>query len=128
MKREVISTEKAPGAIGPYSQGVRAGEWLYISGQIPIDPATGEVIRGDIAAQTERVLRNAAAILEAAGASLSDVVKVTIYVADLKDFSSINEVYGQYFTSNPPARVCVEVSGLPRGAGLEVEMVAYLGK
>ena len=127
MGKEIISTEKAPSAIGPYSQAVRADQWLYISGQIPIDPATGEMVKGGIVEETHRVLKNAKAILEASGASMSDVVKVTIYVANLKDFSVINEIYGQYFISNPPARSCVEVSGLPKGASLEMEMVAYLG-
>lgn len=127
MGKQVICTEKAPSAIGPYSQGVRVGQWIYVSGQIPIDPATGEMVKGDIVEETHRVLKNAKAIIEASGASMSDVVKVTIYVEDLKDFSVINEIYGQYFTSNPPARSCVEVSGLPKGAGLEMEMVAYLG-
>ncbi len=126
MGKKIISTEKAPSAIGPYSQGVRAGQWIYVSGQIPIDPATGEMVKGDIVEETHRVLKNAKAIIEASGASMSDVVKVTIYMADLNDFSVINKIYGQYFTSNPPARSCVEVSGLPKGAGLEMEMVAYL--
>jgi 2-iminobutanoate/2-iminopropanoate deaminase len=126
MIKEMIITKEAPEAVGPYSQGIRVGDWLYISGQIPLDPITGSLVEGDIVDQTHRVLKSASAILKAAGGSLDDVVKVTIYMTDLGDFSKVNQVYAQYFKSSPPARSCVQVSALPKGAALEVDMVAFL--
>ena len=121
---KIIQTDKAPEAIGPYSQAVRAGNLLFLSGQIPLDPATGEVVEGDIATQTRRVLDNLKAVLEAAGLSLASVVKTTVYLKDLNDFQEMNGVYGEYLGKNPPARATVEVSALPKGAGVEIEAVA----
>ena len=123
MGRERIDTERAPQAIGPYSQAIVSGEWIFTSGQIPLDPQTGEMVEGDVRAQTERVLLNLEAILEAAGASLRDVVKTTVYLADLNDFSAMNEVYARFFT-DPPARSTVQVARLPRDARVEIEAVA----
>jgi 2-iminobutanoate/2-iminopropanoate deaminase len=126
MKR-VIETKDAPAAIGPYSQGVVAGGLLFVSGQIALDPATGEVVgRDDIAAQTERVLSNLAAVLAAAGATLEDVVKTTIFLTDLRDFAVVNEIYGRRFPSAPPARATVQVAGLPRGVRVEIEAIAVV--
>ena len=118
-----VHTEKAPAAIGPYSQAVRAGGLLCISGQIPIDPATGSLVEGGIAEQTEQICRNISAILEAAGSSPSRVVKTTCYLADICDFAAFNEVYARYFTGKP-ARACFAVKALPKGALAEVEAVA----
>jgi 2-iminobutanoate/2-iminopropanoate deaminase len=123
MGRERIDTGRAPQAIGPYSQAIVSGEWIFTSGQIPLDPQTGEMVEGDVRAQTERVLLNLEAILEAAGASLRDVVKTTVYLADLNDFSAMNEVYARFFT-DPPARSTVQVARLPRDARVEIEAVA----
>jgi 2-iminobutanoate/2-iminopropanoate deaminase len=126
MKR-VIETKDAPAAIGPYSQGVVAGGLLFVSGQIALDPATGEVVgRDDIAAQTERVLSNLEAVLAAAGATLEDVVKTTIFLTDLRDFAVVNEIYGRRFPSAPPARATVQVAGLPRGVRVEIEAIAVV--
>ncbi|MBO8141594.1 MAG: RidA family protein [Firmicutes bacterium] len=127
MSKEVIRTDRAPRAIGPYSQAVRAGGFVFVSGQIPLDPATGELVRGDIAAQATRVLENVKAVLEAAGASMADVVRATVYLADMNDFAAVNEVYSQYFPENPPARVAVQVSRLPRDVGVEIDAIAYTG-
>jgi 2-iminobutanoate/2-iminopropanoate deaminase len=124
MAKEIIATDKAPKAIGPYSQGVKAGNLIFLSGQIPLDPETGEMAGKGIAAQTERVMENIAALLEAAGLSFADVVKSTIYLADLADFTAVNEIYGRRFPADPPARSTVEVKGLPRGAGVEIEVIA----
>lgn len=124
MKLEIISTDKAPAAIGPYSQAVKAGNLLFCSGQIPLDPATGEVVAGDVVAQAEQVMRNIIATLEAAGAGLGDVVKTTIFLADMGDFSSVNQVYGSYFDSHKPARSTVAVKTLPRNVLLEIEVIA----
>lgn len=124
MAREIIATDRAPKAIGPYSQGVRAGSLLFLSGQIPLDPRTGE-IRGETGAeQAEVVLDNIGHLLEAAGLGYGDVVKTTIYLVDLKEFAAVNEVYGRRFAVHPPARSTVEVSALPRGARVEIEVVA----
>jgi 2-iminobutanoate/2-iminopropanoate deaminase len=125
--RAAISTEKAPGAIGPYSQAIRAGEFLFVSGQIPLDPATGQLVDGDIAAQTLQVMRNLGEVLKAGGASFQDVVRTTIYLADLADFAVVNEVYGRHFTPPAPARATVQVARLPRDARVEIDVVAYLG-
>ena len=124
MSKDVISTPNAPGAIGPYSQAVRSGNLLFLSGQIPLDPATCQLIAGDIAAQTERVLKNLAAILEAAGSGLDRVLKTTVYLKDLSEFGKMNEVYGRFFGEKPPARATVEVSRLPRDAAIEIDLVA----
>ena len=118
---QIIATEKAPPAIGPYSQAVAHNGLLYLSGQIALDPATGQLIEGDAAAQTERVLDNLKAVLEAAGASLRQVLKTTVYLKDLGEFARMNEVYGRYFPENPPARATVEVARLPRDARVEIE-------
>jgi len=124
MKKEIIATDKAPKAIGPYSQGVKAGGLAFFSGQIPLDPATGEIDGKNIAEQTERVMKNIAALLEAAGLEFHDVVKSTIYLTDLADFGIVNEIYGRRFPEAQPARSTVEVKGLPRGAGVEIEVMA----
>ena len=125
--QQIIATEKAPRAIGPYSQAVAHNGLLYLSGQIALDPATGQVIEGDVAAQTERVLENLKAVLEAAGSSLGRVLKTTVYLKDLGEFARMNEVYGRYFPENPPARATVEVARLPRDARVEIEAVAWIG-
>jgi len=119
-----VHTEKAPAAIGPYSQAVLSGGFLFCSGQIPIDPATGKMVEGGIEIQTERVLRNLAAVLESGGASLQTVVKTTVYLADLSDFSAMNGVYGTFFTENPPARATIEAAKLPAGALVEIDAIA----
>jgi 2-iminobutanoate/2-iminopropanoate deaminase len=124
MEKEIIATDKAPKAIGPYSQGVKAGGLVFLSGQIPLDPATGEIAGKGIAEQTERVMENIAVLLAAAGLDFRDVVKSTIYLTDLADFGVINEIYGRSFPEAQPARSTVEVKGLPRGAGVEIEVVA----
>lgn len=124
--REIISTESAPGAIGPYSQAVKAGNMVFCSGQIPIDPATGEFVSNDVAAQTEQVLKNLTAVLEAAGAGLNDVVKTTVFLADMNDFAAMNEVYARYFDENKPARATVQAARLPRDARIEIECVAVI--
>jgi 2-iminobutanoate/2-iminopropanoate deaminase len=126
MSKQIIATDKAPQAIGPYSQAVRAGDFIFCSGQIPMDPETGELVTGGIGAQAERVLNNIRAVLEAAGAGLDRVVKCTVFLADMDDFAGMNEVYGRFFREGPPARAAVEVSRLPRGVGVEIEAVAYL--
>lgn len=125
--KQIVATERAPRAIGPYSQAVIWQGLVFVSGQIPLDPLTGEMVEGDIAAQTERVLENLRAILEACGSSLDRVVKTTVYLADLNDFPQMNEVYARYFPSAPPARATVEVSRLPRGARVEIEAIAETG-
>jgi len=125
--RRVIRSAAAPAAIGPYSQAVEIDGWLWISGQIPLDPATGELVSGGIEAATRRVLDNLKAVIEAAGGSLEQVVRVTIYLTDLGSFQAVNAVYAEYFNESPPARACVEVSGLPKGAGVEMDAVVRLG-
>jgi 2-iminobutanoate/2-iminopropanoate deaminase len=122
--REIVSTEKAPGAIGPYSQAIKTGGMIYCSGQIPIDPVTGEFVSNDIAEQTEQVLKNLAAVLEAGGTSLANVVKTTVFLADMSDFAAMNEVYGRYFNENKPARATVQAARLPRDARVEIECIA----
>jgi len=126
--KQPIRTERAPKAIGPYSQGIKAGGFLFISGQIPIDPATGEIVQGDTAAQADRVLHNIRNIIEDSGATLHDVVKTTIYLADMDDFAAVNEVYARYFDSEPPARATVQVSRLPKDVRVEIEAVAWTGE
>lgn len=122
-----VQAKDAPAAIGPYSQAIQAGDYLFLSGQVPIDPATGELVDGDIAKQTERVLDNLAAVLTAGGASFAKVVKTTIYLVDLGDFQAVNTTYAKRFTSAPPARATVQVAALPKGARVEIDAVAYLG-
>ena len=123
--KKVISTPSAPKAIGPYSQAVQAGEYLFCSGQLHLDPAAGQLVQGDIAAQTRRCLDNLKAVLDAAGYSLADVVKTTVFLADMGQFVAMNEAYASYFPANPPARSTVQVAGLPRGAQIEIELVAW---
>lgn len=122
---EVISTPNAPGAIGPYSQAVKAGGFLYVSGQLPIDPATGSFAGDDVTAQTRQSLSNLKAIVDAAGMSLTDVVKVNVFLKDMGDFAAMNAVYGEFFTEHFPARAAVEVARLPKDALVEIECVAY---
>lgn len=125
--KEIISTENAPGAIGPYSQAVKTGNLVFVSGQIPIDPKTGEFVSAEISEQTEQVLKNLSAVLEAAGSSLNDVVKTTVFLADMSDFAAMNAVYGKYFSENKPARATVEAARLPRDARVEIECIATVG-
>lgn len=124
MKNKIISTEKAPKAIGPYSQAILAGNTLYISGQLPVDPATGKVVEGGIMEQTEQALKNIKNILEEAGFSLTDVVKSTCLLSTMDDFSSMNEIYAKYYTQNPPARVAYAVQKLPLGVLVEIDAIA----
>jgi 2-iminobutanoate/2-iminopropanoate deaminase len=127
MKKKAVFTENAPKAIGPYSQGINVGGWIYLSGQIPIDPSTNELRLGTIEEQAELVLNNSRQVLEAAGVSLENVVKVTVFIADMDDFAKINGVYSKFFPSTPPARSVVQVARLPKDVGIEVDMVAYTG-
>jgi 2-iminobutanoate/2-iminopropanoate deaminase len=122
--KKIISTNEAPAAIGPYSQAVRSGRFLFCSGQIPLDPKSGQIVPGDIDAQTRRVLNNIAAVLRAEGATFEDVVKTTIFLTDLGDFQTVNEIYGSYFKNEPPARSTVQVAALPKGARVEIEVTA----
>lgn len=124
--RQAVSTPSAPAAIGPYSQAIRAGSLLFISGQIPIDPSTGTLTEGSIAEQTHRVFRNIGAILEAAGASFDHVVRTTVYLADMDDFAAMNEVYAGYFRSPAPARATVQAARLPKDARVEIDVIASL--
>ena len=123
---EIISTDKAPKAIGPYSQAVRAGGFLFTAGQIALDPASGQIVEGDVARQTERVMQNLKAIVEAAGSSLDRAVKATVYLKDMSDFAAMNEVYGRYFAASPPARSTVEAARLPRDVRVEIDLVVAL--
>jgi 2-iminobutanoate/2-iminopropanoate deaminase len=122
----IVHTENAPAAIGPYSQAVVAGNFLFTAGQIAIDPATGQIVQGDVSAQTERVMSNLAAVLENAGASWSDVVKTTVYLQDMADFPRVNEVYGRVMGEARPARSTVQVAGLPRGVLVEIDVIAIV--
>jgi 2-iminobutanoate/2-iminopropanoate deaminase len=122
--REIIATDHAPKAIGPYSQGIRANGLVFTSGQVALDPATQQVISGDVAAQTDRVLKNVAAILEAAGTSLEKVLRCTVFLKNMNDFAAMNEVYGRYFKQNPPARSTVEVARLPKDVLVEIDTIA----
>jgi 2-iminobutanoate/2-iminopropanoate deaminase len=124
--RQAVSTPSAPAAIGPYSQAVRAGSLLFVSGQIPLDPDTNTMVEGDIAVQTHRVFRNLAGILEAAGSSFDRVVRTTVYLADMNDFAAMNEVYGTYFTSPAPARATIQAARLPKDARVEIDLIAEL--
>lgn len=121
---ETISSESAPGAIGPYSQAVRAGNLLFCSGQIPIDPETGEFVSDDVTEQTEQVIKNLSAVLEAGGSSLEAVVKTTVFLADMEDFAKMNEVYARFFSGNKPARATVQAARLPKDARVEIEVIA----
>jgi len=122
--KSIIRTSAAPAPIGPYSQAVKAGNLLFVSGQIPIDPATGELVNSDIKAETKRVMMNIAAILKEAGMDFNSVVKSSIFLKDMNDFSSVNEVYGEYFKENPPARETVQVSRLPKDVNVEISVIA----
>ena len=122
----MISTDRAPRAIGPYSQAVRAGDLVFASGQIPIDPTTGEFVAGGIAEQTEQVLRNLTAVFEAAGLTMNHVVKTTVFLVDMDDFTAMNEVYGRFFGVDPPARATVQAARLPRDARVEIEAIASM--
>jgi len=124
--REIVLTDRGPKPIGPYSQAVKANGFLFVSGQVAIDPKTNEFIGGDIRQQTERVFENIKGVLEAAGSNLHHVVKTTVFLKDMNDFTSMNEIYARYFTSAPPARSTVAVAGLPKGALLEVEVIAVI--
>ncbi len=127
MANQVVSTEKAPKAIGPYSQAIVSGELLFTSGQIPLDPATQQMVTGDIRAQTERVMENLGAVLAAAGVGFENVVKASIFVVDLADFAIVNEIYGKRFPKSPPARSTVQVAALPKGARVEIDLIARKG-
>ena len=122
--REVIATDQAPQAIGPYSQAIRAAGLIFTSGQIPIDPATAQIVAGDVSAQTDRVLKNLAAILQASGSSLEKVVRCTVFLKNMGDFAAMNEVYGRYFKQSPPARSTVEVARLPKDVLVEIDVIA----
>ena len=124
MSKNAISTPLAPAAIGPYSQAIRSGYLVFLSGQIPLDPQTGNIVEGDAAVQTARVLQNLSAILEAAGSSLGQVLKTTVYLRDLADFAMMNEVYARFFDDTPPARAIVEVARLPRNVSVEIDLIA----
>ncbi len=126
MKLEILSTDTAPAAIGPYSQAIKCGNLLFCSGQIPLDPVTGELVKSDITLQSEQVMKNISAVLTAAGIGFDDVIKTTIFLVDMADFAAVNEVYGSRFKSHKPARSTVAVSTLPRGALLEIEVIAAL--
>ena len=128
MSKEIISTEKAPGAIGPYSQAIKANGMVFCSGQIPIDPATGNFVSDVVAEQTEQVLKNLSEVLVAAGSSLDEVVKTTVFLADMNDFAEMNEVYSRFFSENKPARATVQAARLPRDARVEIECIALAGK
>lgn len=128
MSRKVIQTRHAPEAIGPYSQAISVGDTVYCSGQIPLHPETGELIgAGDVAAQTERVMENLQAVLRAAGCSLGDVARCTVYLTDMNQFGAMNTVYGRFFTESPPSRVTVQVAGLPKGVDVEISCIAVRG-
>ena len=126
MQRQIIATPQAPAAIGPYSQAVRIGELVFSAGQIPLDPATGQLVAGGIEAQTRQALTNLSAVLEAAGTSLSNAVKTTVFLADMGEFKAMNAVYAEFFPAAPPARCTVQVAGLPLGARVEIEVVAVI--
>lgn len=124
--RQAVSSASAPRAIGPYSQAIKTGSLLFVSGQIPLDPETGQMVDGDIQAQTHRVFKNLQAVLEAAGATFDNVVRTTVYVADMNDFAAVNEVYGTYFSSPAPARATIQAARLPKDARVEIDVIASL--
>ena len=126
--KQIISTGDAPKAIGPYSQAVVVGGLVYASGQIPLDPRTGEFVAGEISEQTEQVLKNISAVLKAAGSSLDHVIKATVFLADMNDFAAMNEVYGRFFQSEPPARSTIQAARLPRDARVEIDVIALAGE
>jgi 2-iminobutanoate/2-iminopropanoate deaminase len=126
MPKEIISTKHAPGAVGPYSQAVRTGNMVFTAGQIALDPATGKMLADDITVQTEQVLKNLTAVLEAAGSSLDNVVKCTVFLKDMAEFAAMNAVYGKFFAQNPPARSAVQAAALPLGARVEIEAIALV--
>lgn len=126
-RAQAVQTDRAPGAIGPYSQAIVVDGWVFCSGQIALDPATGEVVPGDVTAQTERVMKNLAAVLAAAGSSPTNVVKTTVFLASMADFAAMNEVYGRHFGTHRPARSTVAAAGLPRGVAVEIECIARIG-
>ena len=126
MPKQIIHTDSAPAAIGPYSQATMAGGWLYVSGQLPADPATGELVAGPVADQARRVLTNLKNVVEAAGGTMDDICKVTVFLRDLAAFGEMNDVYATFFTANPPARACVEVSRLPKDVDVEMDAFAFL--
>lgn len=123
--KKVISTPNAPGAIGPYSQAIQLGDFLFCSGQIALDPATGQVVSGGVKEQTEQVMKNIEAILKAADLKFANVIKTTIFLKDMNDFATVNEIYGKHFPNNPPARSTVAVAGLPRNVSVEIEVLAH---
>ena len=127
MPKQVISTSRAPAAIGPYSQAVRSGSFVFVSGQIPLHPGTGEVVVGGIEEQTRQTMENLHAVVGAAGASFDQLVKTTIYLVDLADFPTVNQIYGSYFQQEPPARATVQVAALPKGVRIEIDAIAHLG-
>ena len=124
--KDIVQTDAAPKAIGPYSQAIKAGGFLFVSGQIPIDPTSGQFVSGGIAEQTEQVMKNLSALLESAGSGLERVVKATVFLADMDEFAAMNQVYGKYFASDPPARATVEVARLPRDARVEIDVIALI--
>tara|TARA_B100001079_G_C16406981_1_gene514189 strand:+ start:52 stop:438 length:387 start_codon:yes stop_codon:yes gene_type:complete len=124
MKKRIIQTDQAPAAIGPYSQAIRVGDFLYTSGQIALDPQSGEFLSGEIEQETERTIENISAILKAGGLSLDNVIKTTVYLTDLSHFTRMNHIYEKYFSGNKPARACVQVAALPKGAKVEIEAIA----
>lgn len=126
MQKEAVKTDNAPQAIGPYSQAIKLGDLVFLSGQVHLDPATGQLVEGDITAQTQRVMENLQAVLLAAGSSFEKVIKTTIYLADMDDFAKVNEVYGRYFPAPQPARSTVAVARLPRDARIEIDLIAYV--
>ena len=126
--KEVVSTKNAPGAIGPYSQAVKTDRMVFVSGQLAMDPTSGELVGGDVQQETRQALLNVQAVLEASGSSLQSVVKTSVFIADMNDFPQINEVYAEFFTDEPPARACVEVARLPKDARVEIEAIALLEK
>jgi 2-iminobutanoate/2-iminopropanoate deaminase len=127
MRREIIVTKEAPAAVGPYSQAIRVGDWVFTAGQVALDPATGQLIGGGVEVQTRQVLKNIAAVLNAAGSSLDKVIKTTVFLKDIGDFKTMNQVYGEFFAHEPPARSTVEVANLPLGALVEIEAIAIVG-
>jgi 2-iminobutanoate/2-iminopropanoate deaminase len=122
--KKIISTAEAPAAVGPYSQAIRIGNFVFCSGQIPLDPETGEIVPGDVNAQTKRVMENIAAVLRAEGLNFGNIIKTTIFLTNLVDFQTVNELYGSYFKSDPPARSTIQVAALPKGAAIEIEIIA----